>query len=453
MSSAYVPLASLILASVLAAAEPSTPPRPQLIEPPSRQNLRRPPVDDANGGSAGRTTPGGNAGNAGNAAKNGTAGNRPATGVQNAPPPRPIKPAEPAEPPRTGPAPAAVDHDTVILTNEQRFHGTVLTAESDTEQIAINTGSGVLRLARNRVARVEYGLTARVGKVKPDDLAGLVDLAMWCRANARNPEALALLTKAVALSGCELSTRGLYAQLVDEQEGADKALPLYIAYRNAGGEDAAILARLKELETARSAWEEQMRALGLDPGASAAAGAPMAAATSSQVEEGYEKYKWDPDSLDWSAPAKPSLLTLVTPEGPRRVMQLDVEPHPNKPTVDKGAIVLRRPLALREGAKLTMLVANRGTNDVRVGIAVKTGGEWTYYESKPQNVVATKSGQEFAQLSFDLAAADFKSQASGWAHSARIANLGQVRELQILVHNGSRSASLWVAGIAFEGGE
>lgn len=354
---------------------------------------------------------------------------------------------------RTGPAPPAIEHDTVILTNEQRFLGTVLSDQPDPAQVAINTGSGILRLPRERVARIEFGLTARMGRVKPDDLAALVDLAMWCRANARNAQALDLLTKAVALPGCALAVRGLFAQLVDEQQGADKALPLYIAYRNAGGDDGAILARLAELAAARTAWEEQMRALGLDPGASAAAGVPMAAATSSQVEEGYEKYKWDPDSLDWSAPAKPTLVTLVTPEGPRRVMQVDVEPHPSKPTVDKAAIVLRRPLALRAGAKLTMLVANRGTADVRLGVAVKSGAEWTYFESKPQTVAATRSGQEFSQLSFDLGASDFKSQASGWAHSARISNLGQVRELQILIHNGTRSASLWIAGIAFDGGE
>ncbi len=365
----------------------------------------------------------------------------------------PAAPPAPGSPARTGPAPAAIEHDTVILTNEQHFLGTVLSDQPDPAWVAINTGSGVLRIARDRVARVEYGLTARMGKVKADDLAALVDLAMWCRANARNPQALELLTKAVALAGCDLKTRGLYAQLVDEQEGADKALPLYIAYRNAGGTEPEIIARLSELETARTAWEEQMRALGLDPGATAAAGAPMAAATSSAVEEGYEKYKWDSDSLDWSSPAKPTLITLVTPEGPRRVMQVDVEPHPSKPNVDKAAIVLRRPLVLRSGAKLTMLVANRGTSDLRLGIAVKSGAEWTYYESKPQSVTATQSGQEFTQLSFDLGASDFKAQATGWAHSARIANLEQVRELQILLHNGPKSGSVWIAGIAFEGGE
>lgn len=426
MRAAYTPILFSVLTLAATAAEPAAPPRP-VMQPPA-------------------------------------AGNRLSSAPRPVAPPAAPAPAAPAaagsdapagaeSPPRSGPPPASIEHDTVILVNEQRFQGTVLSAQPDPDWVVINTGTGTLRLPRDRVRRVEFGLTARMGRVRPDDLAGLIDLARWCRANARNPQALTLLAKAVAVPGCDLETRGLYAQLVDELDGADKALPLYIAYRNAGGKDPGILARLAELEAARGAWEEQMRALGLNPAASDEAGQPVAAATASPVEEGYEKYKWDADALDWSSPAKPALVTLVTPEGPRRVMQIDVEPHPTKPEIDKAAVVMRRPLNLRQGAKLTMLAANRGHEDLRVGIAVKTGGEWTYYESKPLVVPATQSGQEFSQLAFDLGAAEYKAQSTNWAYSARIAGLEQVRELQILIHNGRREGSLWIAGIAFEGGE
>ncbi len=435
MRSAYILLYLVILTS-LSAAESPMPPRPVMDQAGNLRPRQQAPAAPDN-------TP----------ATSPAASSKSAKGSSNETK-RPISAANPGDQTRearTGPAPEAIEHDTVILHNEQRFLGTVLASQDDPDWVAINTGSGIMRLKRESVARVEFGLTARMGRVKPDDLDGLIDLARWCRANARNPQALALLTKAVALPGCDLATRGLYAQLVDEQDGADKALPLYLAYRNAGGTDAEILARLNELETAHSAWEEQMRALGLDPGASAAAGSPMASATASSVEEGYEKYKWDPDSLDWSSPAKPTLVTLVTPEGPRRVMQVDVEPHPSKPNVDKAAIVLRRPLTLREGSKLTLLAANRGKKDLRLGIAVKTGNEWTYFESKPQVVPSSQSGQEFTQLFFDLGAADFKAQSTNWSYGAKISNLGQVRELQLLIHNGTAAGSLWIAGIAFEG--
>lgn len=442
MQSAYTPFASLLLTAVAIAAEPA-PPRPVM-----------PPDDNAPAASARRLAPTKPANAPTSApAKPGAGTSKPASPATATTTAATTGSAAAADGQRTGPAPSAIEHDTVILVNEQRFLGTVLASQSDPDWVTINTGTGVLNIPRDRVKRVEFGLTARMGRVKADDLAGLVDLARWCRANARNPQALALLGKAVALPECDLETRGLYAQLVDEIEGADKALPLYLAYRNGGGSAADILARLAELETARTAWEEQMRAMGLNPGASDESGQPVAAATSSAVEEGYEKYKWTPDALDWSSPAKPTLITLVTPEGPRRVMQIDVEPHPSKPEVDKAAIVLRNQLSVRQGSKLTMLVANRGSDDLRLGIAVKTGGEWTYYESKTQVAPATQSGQEFTQLSFDLGASDFKAKSSDWAYSARIAGLDQLRELQILVHNGRKEGSVWIAGITFEGGE
>lgn len=348
-----------------------------------------------------------------------------------------------------------IDNDTVILTNEQRFQGTVLSDQSDPDSVAINTGTGVLRIRRELVAKVEYGLVSRMGKVKNDDLGGLVDLANWCRINRRNPEALQLLTKAVALPGCDIKTRGLYAQLVDEIDGPEKALPLYVAYRNGGGTDPDILARLDVLEKAHQAWADQMRALGLDPGAGSDPATAVAAATSSSIDEGLEKYKWVGDDPKWANPVTTSQPTLTTESGPRKVLQVDYGPNPTTPGIDKAAVVLRPQggLNVRAGAKLTLLAANRSAKDVRLAIAVKTGNDWTYYESQVQPLPATSSGQEFVQLSFDLGAATFKAAATNWAHSAKVANLDQVREVQVLIHNGREKGSLWLAGIAFADGQ
>jgi hypothetical protein len=354
---------------------------------------------------------------------------------------------------KSAPAALTIDQDTVILDNEQRFQGTVLSNQENPDLVSINTGNGVMVIRRERVLRIEYGLTARIGRVQGDDLAGLIDLAHWCRNNRRNSEALVLLTKAVALPTCDLPSRGLYAQLIDEVHGAEPALPLYIAYRNAGGTEKEILSRLSELEKARQLWEEQMRALGLDPSASADSGSPVAAATAtaSQVEEGYEKYTWVGDNPKFANPVTISQTTLVTPEGPRKVLQVDYLANPDNPSVDKAAVVLRRQLNQELNKKLTILAANRSTKDLRLAIAVKTGAEWTYFESPAQALPATTSGQEFQQLTFDLNAATFKAAASGWAHSAKITGLGQVRELQILLHNGRNEGSVWLAGIAFTG--
>ena len=159
------------------------------------------------------------------------------------------------------------------------------------------------------------------------------------------------------------------------------------------------------------------------------------------------------DDPKFANPVTISQTTLVTPEGPRKVLQVDYQANPDNAGVDKAAVVLRRRLSLATAGKLNLLAANRSTKNLRLAIAVKTGTEWTYFESPAQSLPATTSGQEFQQLTFDLGAATFKAAASGWAHSSKIAGLEQVRELQILIHNGRNEGSLWLAGIAFSGGD
>lgn len=346
---------------------------------------------------------------------------------------------------------AASDRDLIILDNAQRFRGTVVSEQSDAEWVTVDTGSGRLRLPRARIARVEYGLAARVAQVAPGDLQGLIDLAHWCRAHGHHEQARAALNRAVAFPDCPLAVRGLHARVVDELEGPEVALPLYIAYRNAGGEDPELLARLAELEAARAAWAEQLRGLGLDPEATLREGRPVAAASATPVDEGYERFPWVADHPQWSAPARIETITLLTPEGPRRVLQVDVEPQPDKPALDKAALVLRRPLQLTGRRAFGLLVANASDREIRIALALKTGAQWTYHESRALPVPPGGAAQEFVPLSFDLTAADFKTQASGWAHRARVADLHQVREVQIVIYHGRRSLRLWLAGIGLHG--
>lgn len=347
------------------------------------------------------------------------------------------------------PTPPA-ERDLIVLDNAQRFRGTVVAEASTPEWIAIDTGSGVLRVPRARVARIEYGLAARLAQVRRDDLTGLVDLASWCRANGHHAQARDLLAQAVALPHCPLAVRGLYARLVDELDGPEAALPLYIAYRNAGGDDPEHLARLAELEAARAAWAERMLALGLDPEATLREGRPVPAATASTLAEGLERFAWAVDKPAFSSPATVETITLLTPEGPRRVLQVEVEPAAERGGPDKAAIVLARRLQLSGKRSFSLLVANGTDRELRLALALKTGSQWTYHESRAQPVPPGGAGQEFTPLAFDLAAADYKTQASGWAHTARVADLHDVREIQILVYHARKPARLWLAGIAFQ---
>jgi hypothetical protein len=392
------------------------------------------------------------------------------------PPPRPLSPRPVLPPPvpaAEAPAPDAalaaetgeaktseakaaeptstVDPDIVILRNQQRFSGTVLSNQSDPDVVAINTGTGILRLRRDIIASVHLGLTARIGQVKTDDAEGLVTLAAECRSRRRNREALDLLKRAVALPTCELRARGLYAELIDELEGPETALPLYLAYRAAGGDDPAILGRLKELETARQLWEQEMRNQGLDPVATAATGQPTPSATATPIDEGLEKFGWMGDDR-WANPVKTTQISLVTTEGVRKVLQVDYDGHPEK-SFDKAAVVLRRPLQLKGGAKLGFLLCNRAGKEIALAIALKAGPNWTYFESPPQRVQAAGQAEEFVSVSFDLGAANFKSEASGWAYNARLEHIDNVRELQVLIMNGKSKGQILLAGIGLDAPE
>jgi hypothetical protein len=373
------------------------------------------------------------------------------------PPPAKAPPAtQPTTPPKTAtqpsadPPPAPILPDIVLLTNGQRIAGTVYAMQPDPDRLAIGTGTGIIQVRRDLVARIEYGLTARIGRVKADDLAGLVELALWCRTRNHHREAMELLAKAIALPGCDLPTRALYATLVDELEGPERALPLYAAYRAAAGDDPAILGRLAELEKARADWETEMRSIGADPATFEASGELAMTATASAVEAGYEVKDWRSENPKFANPAVCSHDTILTPQGPRRVLRVEFSPSPTEQRLDKAAIGLRTQLSLTERTKLILQAQNLTERDLRLAVAVKTGDQWTYHESLSQPLPRPGSANEFTTVTFDLAAATFKTQASSWANNARVAKLDQVCEVQILILNGRTSGAIRLAGIYFD---
>src|ERR1043165_7307320 len=90
-------------------------------------------------------------------------------------------------------APAVDGADLVVLKNGQRIAGTVdPSIDVGPDQVAINTGSGILRVAKAAIASEDLGFDARKRRLKPDDFAGHLALAAWCRSQGMNQEALAL---------------------------------------------------------------------------------------------------------------------------------------------------------------------------------------------------------------------------------------------------------------------
>lgn len=331
--------------------------------------------------------------------------------------------------------------DIVLLDNGQRIAGTIdPTLDAGPGQVAINTGNGVLRVDRKRIAGEDLGFPARRQRVKNDDLSGLVALARWCRGKAMNTEALELLTVAIGLPGVDLPTRALHARLIDELKGPEDAIDLYRAYRQDGGQDEVTLARLSQLEKAIAAYEATGDV------AVAAATAPGGVAAPPRVKPtlqgGLEAKGWDQEALQWSNPVEAKVTTIDTPEGTAPALQVSFKPGDK----DKAAVKRSIHLVVGEDSVLTLSALNPGDKPVSLAVAVKTGGKYLFHES-PQMTV--KPGKDLQVLRFDLKASNFKSAATSWASTGKIADLGDVKELQLLIYNGQSEGTLLVTGMGF----
>ncbi len=337
--------------------------------------------------------------------------------------------------------------DLVILDNQQRITGSVVEG-AEPGLVVINTGSGTMRFREDRVKEVYLGLGSRLAKLRGDDLNELVLQARWCHANHHDAEALQLLAKAVALPGVDLDSRGLYAQLVDQSGNPAAAVPLYRAYRKAGGSDAAILARLDQLE------EAARRYVADNPGATPPIDdTPLPAGTLPKVplkpapmaQVGLEAKGWESEKLQYSNPVEMKLAPVDDSGGPNVLHLTFTGPSDATKRTDKAAIRKSVQYAIGEQSVLSFSIANHGEQPFKLAIALKTG-DFEYFESAVQTVPLNKG---FTELRFDLRSPTFKSKATNWQNSATVTNLDDVKELQVLVYNGTASGELLIKGMTF----
>lgn len=325
--------------------------------------------------------------------------------------------------------------DVVMLTNGQRLIGSLDdTVEPKPGTVAIRTANGVLRIRTDLVARVEESYATRRAKVLDTDAAGLLALAKWCllRDPPMHAEAMELLTLAVQQRDVPVEARGLLARLVDElggDDGPQKALPLYRNYRSGGGTDKTILARLQELEQfERSILGE--------------ANEPVAAAQPPKVADGMEGRGWDAESPQWSNAVTAKIVTLNTDQGSNQVIEVACTGG------DKDKAALKRPLrglSLGENGELALYACNRGKMALRLAVALKTGN-YVFHESQQ---LALPADGEWHEVRVNLRSQDWKSEASKWAYTAPVADLEDLKELQILIYNGKQDGTLLLDAIDF----
>jgi hypothetical protein len=343
--------------------------------------------------------------------------------------------------------------DIVMLDNGQRIAGVIdPKAELMPGQVAINTGNGIIRIAKGQVKPdpEDLGYETRRARLKEDNLAAVVDLARWCRAKGDNQHALELLAIAVALPGVELPERALHARVVDELKGPDEAFDLYVAYRKAGGKDPETISRLEVLEKAKGAADTApytaaqtvpaipVTTAAVEPGAKAIAGKPMA-----NLGDGLETKGWVPEILQYSNPVEAKVIDLTTADGASRALEITFKAG----KMDKAAVrrnVNNLKLGVSDNSILTFWAQNPGDKPINLSIAIKTGDKWEFHESPMMRV---KPG-DFQQLKFDLKASNFKSVATSWANTGKVANLDDVKELQLLIYN-KADGSLIITNMGF----
>ncbi len=339
------------------------------------------------------------------------------------------------------PAPAQDPNllDQVPLKNRQRLFGTILS--SSTELVLdLNTGSGVLRIPVSQVDQehLVYGLASRRARLQSDTLPELIAFAAWCEEHGYRADALGALARAATMPDADAEVLGKLAHLIDLSAGAEQALPLYRKYQAAGGKDPDLLARLTQLESTLQAHNELLAAQGEAPLVVGGAALAMNPAPAAAPKAGMEAKGWRPEDPQWSLPVTTQVTSIPEDDATVQVLAIaspgkaDAPAAPGKRAPDKVAVRRLLDLAVEDASVLTFRLRNRGEQPVKIAFAVKTSDQWRFFESKQIQVAPSDS---FKTVKFDLKDSTFKSEATHWVNSGTIQDLGQIKEVQLLVYN------------------
>lgn len=327
--------------------------------------------------------------------------------------------------------PVRVGEDLVILSNRHRITGYLL-AETEHE-VTIRTAGGTLRIPAHLVARTEPGFQRRLDALAADDHDGHLRLARWCLARDRRDDALTVLKAIRAHPAITPTTLALLARLTDEIDGAEAALPIYRAWRDAGGDDPETRERLAQLEAVAAENASKQQAYERE----------LAART---VKEGLESTRrWTPEDPKWANPVRARVVEAPQSDGDR-VLRLSFDGAADD-RHRKAAIRWREQLDVRGSNVLYFEVSNVSDRALPISIAVKSGEDWAYYESTTQNVAGDGRWQA---LEFDLTAPIYKCAEDDYrSHAYRVAATDDIREIQIQVHNGTRDGHLFLNNLGF----
>ena len=329
---------------------------------------------------------------------------------------------------------AADDQDSIHLSNGHTIYGEILSDEGE-RTINVKTRGGILTLKKEMVLKVVLSFARRKAQLEPTDYLGHLTLALWAESKGRYQDAYDLL-RPFAYSN-EITHEGLrlLAELSDRlrQDTPEMILNNYRRYQQRGGKNANTLARHQELENIYQNWQKKAKEVALHN-------------DSIVIDEGMEvRGNWQSEDPKHSNPISAS-LTTDPGNSLDRVLKFSYKGG------KEYKAVCRRKWALNvsKNHKLSFEVFNAGSKPVSISVAVKSSDKWIYFESKPWPIKAEQSWQPVV---FDLLANDFKSEASNWAHTTRIKDPSEIREVQLQIHNQRDDGVLYLNNMGFLSGD
>ncbi len=112
----------------------------------------------------------------------------------------------------------------------------------------------------------------------------------------------------------------------------------------------------------------------------------------------------------------------------------------------KAVAELGTRLLLAEEGKIKLAVYNRSNVPAKVAIALSLGRKFKYYETPARSVEANK----WAELSFDLAAKDYKTQTSKWKYSAALGEERFLSRVAILLYHNNKLCRVLIDGVKID---
>lgn len=149
---------------------------------------------------------------------------------------------------------------------------------------------------------------------------------------------------------------------------------------------------------------------------------------------------WKSGPVEHGNPAQVRVLAESDGAGPRAI-----EVTVTGGAKDKAAI--SHPLVkedLAEHPALAFTVSNTGDRPIHLSVAIKTKN-WLYHESTVCVIPAKTTAP--IPLSYDLEAPVFRTLASKWEPTSAISDLGEMKEIQVVILNGPHDGKVVIADV------